>query len=47
MSKHRNIASHCTYDSRSTVFKSGAPDVSYISTRTGWELYMRVLTYVS
>lgn len=27
-SKHRNTASHAMYDSRSTVFRSGAPEVS-------------------
>ena len=47
MSKHRKMQSHCTYERLSTVVMSGAPEVSYISTRTGWESYMRMLVYVS
>lgn len=35
MLKHRNTASQRIYDSRSTVLRSGAPEVSYSSTRAG------------
>lgn len=34
-SKHRNTESHAMYDSRRTVCRSRAPEVSYISTLAG------------
>ena len=48
-SKHRNTASQRMYDSLPTVLRSGAPEVSYISTLTGRFDVMpaRSLTYTS
>jgi hypothetical protein len=48
-SKHRNTASQRIYDNLPTVLRSGAPEVSYISTLTGRLDVMpaRSLTYTS